>query len=431
MKYKNVLFKSLKINFFGYISFILSSSFAIMINFIYSTVILNKYILKNNESTLIKYVVNFSVVYIMVSICIFIVYSYDNYMKWRTKEFTTLILLGTTRKELKRLLLIESFILLSSALILGTCFGMVFSKIFFLSIMKLCGVKNIPFEITYKNYLNIAVLFLLIYSVMLYKICRIFKFLNVKDILKYKNKPMILKGNNRGLKSLVITIIACVIYKKISINIPKSMELYVTNIFISMIVAYLVFTPFVMFINIVLKKFKFKIYIQIKSMKSILCTSRKLTFLLSFLSFMLIEYIRINYKYNLQYKTMGSLFVSSKFNFIVFIYFFTMVLCFIIFSTIIFYKISFGIPMMKKLYNTLLKTGITENEFKKLIKFNLHAAFGEPFILSLFMSAVYIEISNVLLKFSLGTVLIYLVYFFVLIVGYFAAKRKCEDEIFK
>lgn len=431
MKYEKVLFKSLKINFFKYISFIISSGCAVMVNFIYSTVIFNSYILHNNESVLINYVVSFSVIYIMMSIGIFIVYSYDNYMKWRTNEFTAFIILGITKKELKRLLLIESFLLLTTALLLGTFFGVIFSKIFFLSIVKLCGLKNVYFQITYKNYLNVLVLFFWIFMLMVYKIHSISKFLEVKEIIKYKDKPMNVKSENRKIKILISILVACVIYKKMSVSFSKSMEFYVTNIFISMVVVFLSVNPCTWFINKLIKKIRFGSYIKMKSMKSAFYTGRKLTFLLTFLSFMIISYVRINYTYNLQYKTIGNLLVVSKVNFLSFIYFFTTLLCFIIFSTTIFFNTSFSIPMMKRLYNRLFKIGITKNEFKKLIKFKLCAAFFEPLILSLIMSIVYIEISNLKFRFSFGTFLIYLVYFLLLLVGYFSAQRKYNDEIFE
>lgn len=431
MKYKKVLFKSLKINFFKYMSFVLSSGCAVMINFIYSTVILNSYILKNNESVFINYIVSFSVIYIMMSIGIFIVYSYDNYMKWRTNEFTAFIMLGITKKELKRLLLIESFLLLTTALILGTFFGVIFSKIFFLSIVKLCKLKNVYFQITYKNYLNVLVLFFWIFMLMIYKIYSISKLLEVKEIIKYKNKPMNAKNKDGRVKILISILIACMIYKKMSVSFSKNMEFYVTNIFISMAVVYLSVNPCTWFINKLIKKIRFGSYIKMKSMKSAFYTGRKLAFLLTFLSFMIISYARINYTYNLQYKTIGNLLLMNEVNFISFIYIFTILLCFIIFSTTIFFKTSFGIPRMKRLYNKLFIIGITKSEFKKLIKFKLSAAFFEPLILSLLMSAVYTEISNLKFQFSFGTTLIYLVYFLLLLIGYFSAERKYNEEIFK
>ncbi|MFL0249541.1 FtsX-like permease family protein [Clostridium neuense] len=432
MKYKKVLSKSLKINFFRYVGFILSASFAIMINFIYSTVILNPYILKDNENIFISYIAKLSIVYIMICIAIFIVYSYNNYMKWRTGEFRTFILLGITRRELKKLLLMESFVLLTTAVILGTCFGIIFSKIFFLSIIKLYKLKNVPFEITHKNYINVLLLFLWILLLIIYKVSNISKRLNVNELLKYKNRPIPIKLRNRKLRILAAIIVGYMFYKKMSVGFSKSMEFYVTNIFISMIIVHLSFAPVIWLANKLIKKSRFKTYIQIKSIKSIFNTSGRLTFLITILSFMIISYARINYVYNIQlHMSVGSLLVVNKVNFITFIYLFTVILCFIIFSTIIFYKACLGISTVKSLYDKLFKIGITKGEFKKLIEIKLLSVFFKPLILSLFMSAVYNEISNLKFTFYFGTVLICLLYFLLLLVGYFAAKRKYEEEIFK
>lgn len=87
--------------------------------------------------------------------------------------------------------------------------------------------------------------------------------------------------------------------------------------------------------------------------------------------------------------------------------------------------------MVKKLYDKLFKIGITQNEFKKLIAVKLCAAFFGPLVLSLLMSVVYIEISNLKFVFSFKTMLIYILYFLMLLMGCLAAKRKYEEEIFK
>lgn len=431
MLYKKVLSKSLKINFFKYVGFILSSSFAIAIEFIYTTATLNTDILKKNESNFINSTANISIVYLMMCIGVFIIYSYDNYMKWRTKEFTTFILLGVRKRELKTLLLIESFILISTALLLGAFFGIVFAKIFFLSIIKLCGFKNIPFRIPYRSYISIFILFLWLSLLMFYKTQKLSKLLDVKGILKYKDKPIDERNKNSKLRFLIIVIISCIIYKKMSRSVSKNMEVYFTNVFISMLVVYLSSGPFMWLINKLVKKKFFKTYIQIKSAKSIFDMDRRITFLITVLSFMLISYTRTSYIYNTRYRSFESLFKGNNKNFISFVYIFTVLLCFIIFSTIIFYKISFGINMIKKLYSRLFKIGITKNEFKRLISLKLCVAFFEPLILSLFASAVYIEISNLKFTFSFATAIIYIVYFLMLLTGYLAARRKYEEEIFK
>ncbi|URZ02332.1 FtsX-like permease family protein [Clostridium felsineum] len=428
MKYKKILEKNLRINFFSYVGFVLSSSFAVMITFIYSTVTLNTHIPQNNEGSFINHVVKLSILCIIVSVCLFIVYSYSNYIKWRTEEFKTFILIGVTKSELRLLVKIESFVLFTTALIVGTFFGIIFSKLFFLSILKLCGLKNIPFEITYRNYLSVILLFLWMLVTMVEKSYRLSKVFDAKDILKYRNKPIFIKNENNKIKVFAFIIVACIVYKYMCKSFIKSTEFYVTNVFVSMIIAYAASSPIAFIVREMIKKNKKNRYLQIKSVRTILDMDKKITFLLAFFSFMIISYVRINYVYSIKYKRMLDVF---KIDFTTFIYVFTLILCFIIFSIIIFYKTSSNVRAIKKLYHKLFIIGITQGEFQKFIKFKLLITFFKPFVLSLFMSIIYIVISNLEFVFSFKTVLIYLVYFIFLMLGYFIANKKYEEEIFK
>lgn len=278
MKYKKVLSNSLKINFFSYVGFIISSSFAIMITFIYSTVTLSTHMPQNNERTFINYVVKLSIICIIICIGIFITYSYNNYIKWRTDEFKALILIGVTKVELRRLLIMESFILVSVAFIIGASLGIVFSKIFFLSIIKLCGLRNVAFQITYKNYVNVISLFLWMLALMLYRSYKISSFLDAKRLLKYKGTPILMKHENRKLRIFILIVLGCILYKKMSKGFSQNMEFYMTNIFISVFLAYLSSSPFMWIVRKVVKKSKNNIYMQMKSVKSMFEMDKKLTF---------------------------------------------------------------------------------------------------------------------------------------------------------
>ncbi|AAK78354.1 MULTISPECIES: FtsX-like permease family protein [Clostridium] len=431
MKYKKVLSNSLKINFFSYVGFIISSSFAIMITFIYSTVTLSTHMPQNNGRTFINYVVKLSIICIIICIGIFITYSYNNYIKWRTDEFKALILIGVTKVELRRLLIMESFILVSVAFIIGASLGIVFSKIFFLSIIKLCGLRNVAFQITYKNYVNVISLFLWMLALMLYRSYKISSFLDAKRLLKYKGTPILMKHENRKLRIFILIVLGCILYKKMSKGFSQNMEFYMTNIFISVFLAYLSSSPFMWIVRKVVKKSKNNIYMQMKSVKSMFEMDKKLTFLLSVMSFIIISYVRINYyTYDTGYQGMSNVFAANKGYFVTFIYVFTILLCFIIFSSIIFCKTSFDIRSVKRLYYKMFIIGITQNEFKRFIRLKLFIIFFKPLILSLFMSVVYIEISNLKFNFSFGTAFIYLVYFISLLIGYFGAEKKYKKEVF-
>jgi hypothetical protein len=124
--------------------------------------------------------VNFSV--------FFIGYAFMSFIKARDKEFGIYLTQGMTSKELKKMVIVENLIIVLLSLFNGLIAGTLFSKIFFLVVVRISKLDGLTFELNYKNYFITIALFGLIFAVLvLYTIIRINK-LEIMELLKSKKK---------------------------------------------------------------------------------------------------------------------------------------------------------------------------------------------------------------------------------------------------
>lgn len=154
MTFRDIAIKNFKRSKKRYLSYFLNNSFAIMLLFIYSTLIFNNQF-KNSpsiEKSIVKIMIFPDVVLILFEI-LFVTYSYNIFIKSRKKEFGIFMNLGMSISDIRKLIFVENGLVALSSILLGIVSGTVFSKIFFVAIMRLIDVSNIGFHIGIKNYM--------------------------------------------------------------------------------------------------------------------------------------------------------------------------------------------------------------------------------------------------------------------------------------
>lgn len=154
MTFRDIAIKNFKRSKRRYLSYFLNNSFAIMLLFIYSTLIFNNEF-KNSpsiEKSIVKIMIFPDVVLILFEI-IFVTYSYNIFIKSRQKEFGVFMNLGMSISDIRKLIFVENGLVALSSMLLGIVSGTVFAKIFFVAIMRLIDVGNIGFHIGIKNYM--------------------------------------------------------------------------------------------------------------------------------------------------------------------------------------------------------------------------------------------------------------------------------------
>jgi putative ABC transport system permease protein len=168
MTFRDVVIKNFKGSFRQYFAYYLSSSFSIMLFFMYATLILNKQLEKRDDTEALAYVFPITMVAIAFFSVFFINYAHSAYIKGRNGEFGIYITLGIHTKELRKLINLESIIIDAASLLTGIGVGTLFSRLFQMVILSLLDINDITFSLDYRPFLiTILVFFFIFLTVMI------------------------------------------------------------------------------------------------------------------------------------------------------------------------------------------------------------------------------------------------------------------------
>ncbi|MEW9500994.1 FtsX-like permease family protein [Jeotgalibacillus marinus] len=130
MSFRQFAFKNVMRNKQSYSAYFLSSVFTVLIFFLYAVISFHPEI--NNEalpSTVnMGFVVAEFIIYFFA--VFFVYYSMSTFVKNRSKEFGLLTILGITKGQLNRLVILENMMIGIGAIITGIAIGFLFSKLF-------------------------------------------------------------------------------------------------------------------------------------------------------------------------------------------------------------------------------------------------------------------------------------------------------------
>jgi len=163
MTFRDVVIKNFKGGFQKYFAYFLSSSFSIMLFFMYSTLILNKELQGREDTDVLSYVFPITMVAIALFSVFFINYAHSAFIKGRNKEFGIYTSLGISSKELKKLINIESILINTASLLVGILAGTLFSRLFQMVILSLLEIKDISYYLDYRPFLITFAVFALIF----------------------------------------------------------------------------------------------------------------------------------------------------------------------------------------------------------------------------------------------------------------------------
>lgn len=170
--------------------YVLSAIFTIISFYILSSLALGKNLdtLPDGVST-IKKVLYFGVVVIAIFSAIFLFYTYSFLIKRRVREFGLYSVLGMTKKQIARILLLETIFIAALTIVLGLVLGMLFDKLLLLSLLKLfeAGI-SFGFNVTRVAIILTILVFGGIYFLLLiYTIIKVSR-LKIVALLKEENK---------------------------------------------------------------------------------------------------------------------------------------------------------------------------------------------------------------------------------------------------
>lgn len=171
-----------------------------MIFFIYSTLLFNKKLVQDNEvADKVLEVLYIPTVVLVIFSIIFISYAHSSFIKFRQEEFGLFMYLGMSKKQIFKLIVIENGLIAIASMITGIVTGAVFSRLFFLLVLKVLKVKGIDFYISYKSLLLTLGIFATVFLiVILISLISAFR-LQPLQLLKSKRISQKNKVSNPGL----------------------------------------------------------------------------------------------------------------------------------------------------------------------------------------------------------------------------------------
>lgn len=164
MTFRDVVLKNFKGNLKQYLSYFLCSTYTITIFFLYSILLFNDDLGKDDTEVL-GYVFPIAMAAIGVFSVFFITYAHNSFIKGRNKEFGIYSSLGMDQKELKHMVNLENALICGASLLSGMLIGTLFSRLFQMTILSMLQITGIKYMISYKAFLLTLVIFLAIFAI--------------------------------------------------------------------------------------------------------------------------------------------------------------------------------------------------------------------------------------------------------------------------
>lgn len=191
MDLKKLAYNNISRNFNAYLGYFLSCTISIMIFFGFSVCLFHPLITgagisKNSamgSSLLITSVV------IAVFSLLFIIYSLGTFIKSRFREFGTLLILGMSDKQLKKLVFLESLFIGVLSIIFALVFGLIFSKPFLLIVSRAFSINNLNMYFPIKSIIVTAIIFILLFVISTPFVMITIKNKTIIELLNGNKKP--------------------------------------------------------------------------------------------------------------------------------------------------------------------------------------------------------------------------------------------------
>ncbi|HAG43742.1 MAG TPA: hypothetical protein DCL31_10930 [Clostridium sp.] len=189
MTFKDVVYKNFRYNIKKYLSLFLCNSFTIMVLFMMLDLNYNEEFMQyiKNDVSMMS-VVWLAILVVSLFAVFFIIYTQTYFVKSRSKEFGLFITVGMSKWELNKLVLIENILIAIFSLMMGLVSGSIFTRLFFLVTVKVSKFDKISHHFNIKSYVNTSILFLLIFTVVLFILIISMNKLEPTEIMKEGRK---------------------------------------------------------------------------------------------------------------------------------------------------------------------------------------------------------------------------------------------------
>lgn len=190
MTFRQLILSNIRGNFQKYSSYFLSSTFTVLIFYLFSAFIYHPSVKGENVHEIITRLLIACEIVIVFFTIFFVKYSNSAFMKSRKKEFGLLKLIGLENKQISKLVFLEFTIISIGAIGVGILFGILFSKLFFMAITAIVQ-PEIPlgFVVPQKAIMTTIIVFFVLFEfITLFELKEINKS-EIIDLVKAAKKP--------------------------------------------------------------------------------------------------------------------------------------------------------------------------------------------------------------------------------------------------
>ena len=165
-----------------YVPYIITAIFTVMMFFMNISIVKNKNVAAMRGGQNVVVLLQVALVVSFIFSAVFLFYTNSFLMKRRTKEIGLYNILGMEKKHISLMMLFENVIITIISLIAGIVFGIIFSRLMFLVLMKLIKADSVPAFVISTN----AVAVTIIYFISIFAVIFIYNFVKVQILQSLK-----------------------------------------------------------------------------------------------------------------------------------------------------------------------------------------------------------------------------------------------------
>ncbi|WNF24947.1 ABC transporter permease [Mesobacillus jeotgali] len=153
MTFNQIVWKMAKVNYKKYIFYYLCNSFAVMFFFMFSTLYFNSRVEQGKKLESLQDALSIPGAALIIFTVFFISYAHSVFIKQRRSEFGLFMTLGMSKRDIAKLLVLENGVIGILSILSGILAGAVFSRLFFMLLMNMIELKEVPFHFSGKMFL--------------------------------------------------------------------------------------------------------------------------------------------------------------------------------------------------------------------------------------------------------------------------------------
>ncbi|WP_434284288.1 ABC transporter permease [Clostridium botulinum] len=254
MNFREFSTKNVVRNIRAYFAYLLSSTISAALLFSFTMLILHPNLDVTTFPIYLQKAFNITTIIAYLFLCLFIFYSVSVFIKSRFKEFGILYILGSSDKQIKKMIAIENVLISSLSGIFGVILGLVFSKIFLILSGRLLGYNALRFYLPVKAIIITFLAFVLMGILISIFTTYMIKENEVLNLLKGAQKPKSEPKTSNIIAILCVVLLLGGYYFSITSTMNNIAYRIIPVTVVVIIGTYLLFSQLSVFVIKILKK---------------------------------------------------------------------------------------------------------------------------------------------------------------------------------